>query len=178
MPPTITFDCKKGTIPINVKLNDLFSKFLRQQMAISKFSLDTFWENTKCVCACGGRVSSFRSLWIWKRAQKLGGCHSQRHDIRDLKIMLNKVVTSKLWLVVIEERVGGVGGAVSFPPITFDYLKGPWLFELLIEKAVFEVSTTKNGHFNIYVRYIWGNTRLWGIHPPITLSLEKSSWTS
>ena len=86
--------------------------------------------------------------------------------------MLNKVDTSKLWLVVIEERVGVVGGAVSFPPITFDYLKGPWLFELLIEKAFFEVSTTKNGHFNIYVRYIWGKYEVVG-YPP---SYHSESW--
>ena len=33
---------KKGTNPFNVQSNELFSKFLRQQMGASKFLLGTF----------------------------------------------------------------------------------------------------------------------------------------
>ena len=36
---------KKGTDPFNLQLNELFLKFLRQQMVISKFITDPFGEN-------------------------------------------------------------------------------------------------------------------------------------
>ena len=38
---------KKGTGPFNFQSNELFPKFLRQQMAISQSKSDAFRENTK-----------------------------------------------------------------------------------------------------------------------------------
>ena len=43
---------KRGTSPFNFQLNELFLKFLWQQMAISKFLSDGFQGNTWCI---GGR---------------------------------------------------------------------------------------------------------------------------
>ena len=53
--PPNTFDYQKR--PFNFQSNELFSKFLRKQMAISKFLSDTFRENGRC-----GRVSTLPSL--------------------------------------------------------------------------------------------------------------------
>ena len=39
---------KKDTSLFNFQSNGPFSKFLQQQMAISKFLSDVFWENTRC----------------------------------------------------------------------------------------------------------------------------------
>ena len=41
---------KKGTSPLNYRSNEPFSKFLRQQMAISKFRSDKFRESTRFGC--------------------------------------------------------------------------------------------------------------------------------
>ena len=38
---------KKGTSLFNFQSNESFSKFLRQQMTVSKFLSDTFWENMR-----------------------------------------------------------------------------------------------------------------------------------
>ena len=47
---------KNNTNPFNFESNKPFSKFLRQQMAGSKFLSDTFRENTKC--GRGGHLPS------------------------------------------------------------------------------------------------------------------------
>ena len=57
---------KKGTSPFNFQSNELFLKFLWQQMAISTFPSDTFWEDTRR----GSGVYTPWSLWILKRAQE------------------------------------------------------------------------------------------------------------
>ena len=44
---------KKDTSPSNIQSNEPFLKFPRQQMAISKFLIDVFRENTKCLCVWG-----------------------------------------------------------------------------------------------------------------------------
>ena len=47
-------------------------QFLPQQMAISIFLSDAFWENLRSVCGGGGRgLSILPSFWISERAQKL-----------------------------------------------------------------------------------------------------------
>ena len=43
------FDYYEGASPFNFKPNEPFLKFLRQQLAITKFLPDALWENTRYV---------------------------------------------------------------------------------------------------------------------------------
>ena len=56
-----------GSSHFIVQTNELFSNFLRQQTAISKFLLDAFLENTRSVWG----ISTLLSPWISKRVLKL-----------------------------------------------------------------------------------------------------------
>ena len=50
---------KRGTSPFNSQSNELFSKFLRQQMTISKFKLDTPGKYEACVWGGGYPPSDY-----------------------------------------------------------------------------------------------------------------------
>ena len=54
---------KKSTSPFNYQSNDLFPKFLRQQVAISKFLSGAFRENAEVL---GGRGPPFYYSESWK----------------------------------------------------------------------------------------------------------------
>jgi len=60
--PQTLLTIKKGTSPLDFESNELFSKFLLQQMVISKFLSDVFWKNTRC----GGVFGSTRYFDILK----------------------------------------------------------------------------------------------------------------
>jgi len=53
---------KKSTSPFNFQLNEHFSKFLQQQMTISKFRSDAFQENMRC----GGSIHPLITLNLTK----------------------------------------------------------------------------------------------------------------
>ena len=50
---------EKGSSPFNFQSNKPFLKFLRQQMAISKFISDGYRDSSMRVCVCGGVYPPF-----------------------------------------------------------------------------------------------------------------------
>ena len=95
---------KDGYCPFNFQSNELFFKFLLQQMAILKYLSDAFRKNSRC----GGNTSNepfpkfigSPFLYIPYIHTLYGGgisSHPKSHYFLDLSIALNKIAFSKFY---------------------------------------------------------------------------------
>ena len=99
---------------------------------------------------------------------------SSKTDLLGLSITLNKMAISKLLLDVFGEILGVGGGLVALQSFSTTK-KDTNPFNVQSNELFLKFSRQQTAILKFLSDTFWENTRLGGMHPPITLNLKKGT---